>query len=66
MMDPNTYVLAAVLDRLRQRQKGKLPAEPEFTPFNLSWLRHARRDNQPLATERETEAQGEGKLEALA
>jgi hypothetical protein len=46
MMDPNTYVLAAVLNGLRQRKKDKLPPEPEFTLFNLSLLRHAPKDNQ--------------------
>lgn len=65
-MDPNTYVLTAVLNRLRQRKKGTLPPEPEFTRFNLSFLRDAPKGNQRPETGRETQAQGQGNVEAFA
>jgi hypothetical protein len=32
-MDPNTYVLAAVLNGLRQKELSLSPLEAEFTPF---------------------------------
>ena len=35
-MDANTYVLATVLNRLRQKELGLLSPEAEFTPSNLS------------------------------
>jgi hypothetical protein len=65
-MDPNTYVIAAVLSSLRQKEKGVLPPEAEFTPFNLSFLRHAPKDNQRPERGRENQAQGQGNVEAFA
>lgn len=40
-MDPNNYLIAAVLNGLWHKQNGTLPAEAEFTPFNLACLRNA-------------------------
>jgi hypothetical protein len=54
-MDPNNYVLAAVLNGLRHKQNGTPPAEVEFTPFNLAHLRNAPEREQ----ERETTAEGQ-------
>jgi hypothetical protein len=49
-MDPNTYVLAAVLNGLRHKELGTLPPEAEFTPFNLSALRQTpKRPGRPPA-----------------
>ena len=54
-MDPNNYVIAAVLNGLRHKQNGTLPAEAEFTPFNLGYLRNA----PERAQERETTVEGQ-------
>ena len=40
-MDPNNYVIAAILNGLQHKQNGTLPVEAEFTPFNLAHLRNA-------------------------
>jgi hypothetical protein len=53
-MDPNNYVIAAVLNGLRHKQNGTLPAEAEFTPFNLGYLRNVPERQQ----KRETIAEG--------
>jgi hypothetical protein len=66
MMDPNTYVLAAVLNSLRQKKKGAWTPEPEFTPFNLSLLRHAPGDGQRPEMGRENQVQWQGNVEAFA
>ena len=54
-MDPNNYVIAAVLNGLQHKQNGTLPVEAEFTPFNLAYLRNAPERKQ----EPETAAQGQ-------
>ena len=50
-MDPNNYVIAAILNGLQHKQNGTLPVEAEFTPFNLAHLRNApEREPQRAAT----------------
>ncbi|MBV9998047.1 MAG: hypothetical protein JO015_02935 [Verrucomicrobia bacterium] len=49
-MDPNHYVIAAVVHGLRHEQNGTLPAEAEFTPFNLAYLRNAPERPQEVET----------------
>ena len=55
-MDPNNYVIAAVLNGLRHKQNGTLPVEAEFTPFNLAYLRNAPERKQGPETAAENEA----------
>ena len=54
-MDPNNYVIAAVLSGLRYKENGTLPPEAEFTPFNLAYLWNAP-ERKP---EPETTAEGQ-------
>jgi hypothetical protein len=49
-MDPNHYVIAAVLNGLRHKENGTLPVETDFTPFNLSCLRNAPERKQKRET----------------
>ena len=65
-MDTTTYVLAAVLNDVRQKELGLLPPETEFTPFNLSALRQTpKRPARPLKAH-ENQVQPAGHAEALA
>jgi hypothetical protein len=54
-MDPNNYVIAALLNGLQHKQNGTLPPEVEFTPFNLAHLRNAPERKQ----EQETPVKGQ-------
>jgi hypothetical protein len=65
-MDPNTYVLAAVLNMQLQKQKGALPPEADFSPFNLSVLCLAPGDNDRPETGQSIQAQAQGSVEAFA
>jgi len=55
-MDPNNYVIAALLNGLRYKQNGTLPADEEFTPFNLACLRNAPEREQERETPVEIQA----------
>lgn len=55
-MDANTYVLAAALNGLRQKELGLLPPETELSPFNLSALRQTPKRSEPARTKRSQRA----------
>ena len=65
-MDTTTYVLAAVLNGVRQKELGLLPPEAEFTPFNLSALRQTPKRPERPSKAHENQAQPAGHAEALA
>ena len=65
-MDPNTYVLAAVLNGLWRKELGLLPPEAEFTSFNLSALRQTPKRPERPSKAYENQAQPAGHAEALA